>query len=381
MKIEALIVPALVLAGTVHAASAQEPSTGNETARDPGDSPLSTARIEGIAVGTYQSTSQDRVGGSKVNDEANGQIFLFGEMDMGPGTWGMEVRGGTTPHDDGVTSFYGEVNDTVGETLNSDGKGRFAVTQLYYSLPVAGGDLSMGLLDASGLLDVNQIADDEYTQFMGSPFVNNPSVEYPDFALGANYHVDFNDTFGYQVFVSSTGGLEDEDDPTYGNVFDVGESGKGVFVANELLWETDYIYGSLGAWYNGSDHTEFASPSRTDKANYGAYTSAGGDIASGQWVAWGGIANDKVSAASDFLGLAYSQPLGDMTLGMAVSRTGDSDDLPGRSAAIKQAELYLRIPVANSFYVTPDVQYVDNSGFDPDRDGALVAGLRAGLEF
>lgn len=88
-----------------------------------------------------------------------------------------------------------------------------------------------------------------------------------------------------------------------------------------------------------------------------------------------------MSAASDFLALAYSQPLGDMTMGVGISRIGDSDDLPGPTAATKQAEVYLRIPVANNFYITPDLQYIDNSGFDPGLDDVVVAGVRAGLEF
>lgn len=255
MKHKALVLSSLVLAGHAGISFAQQDATIEQLKESEADTPLNNARIEGIVIGTYQSTSQDRLGDEKVDNEGNGQIFLYGEMDMGPGTWGMEVRGGTTPHDNGVTSYYGEVNDAVGETLDKDGKGRFAVTQFFYTLPVAGGDLSVGLLDATGLLDANEIADDEYTQFLGTSFVNNPSIDYPTFALGANYQVDFNEHVGYQIFASSSGGLEDEDDPTYGNVFDVGESGKGMFVGNELLWNSDYVYGSLGVWYNSSDHT------------------------------------------------------------------------------------------------------------------------------
>jgi|GEM_PF-3004560 hypothetical protein len=49
-----------------------------------------------------------------------------------------------------------------------------------------------------GLLDANEIAADEYTQFLGTSFVNNPSIQYPSFALGANYQIDFTAYFGYQ---------------------------------------------------------------------------------------------------------------------------------------------------------------------------------------
>lgn len=194
---QATILAALVLASPVSGSAAEQRSAVPLDARQP-DAPENAARVTGILIGTYQSTSQDRIGGEPVKDEGNGQLFAFGERDMGPGTWSLEVRGSTTPHDGGVTSFYGEVNDAVGETLNSNGKGRLGSTQFFYTLPVAGGDLSVGLLDATALLDANEIADDEYTQFLGTSFVNNPSIQYPSFALGANYQIDFTAYFGYQ---------------------------------------------------------------------------------------------------------------------------------------------------------------------------------------
>lgn len=300
---------------------------------------------------------------------------------MGAGAWNLELRASTTPRKNGVTAFYGEVNDAVGETLNSDGDGRIAATQLFYGLTVGGGELSIGLLDATGLLDANEIADDEYSQFLGGSFVNNPSIEYPSFALGLNYRGSISKNLGYQVFVSSTGGLEDENNPTYNNVVNVGDGGKSVFVGSELLVNVGETYGSFGAWYNGADHTQLRNTVINNKDNYGGYISGGGVLGPGQWAAWGGIANAKVSPAANFIGAAYALDIQRATLGVGLARIGDSDYLPGKTNAIVQAEIYLRINVYQSFYVTPDLQYVNNSGFDPDRDGVFVGGLRAGLEF
>lgn len=339
------------------------------------------ASVSGIVIGTYQHANESEIDGQDVDDEGNAQLYLFGQMDMGPGTWNLEVRGGTTPHDNGVTSFYGEVNDSVGETLDSDGSGRIAATQFYYALPVANGELSVGLLDATGLLDANDIADDEYTQFMGTSFVNNPSIDYPSFALGANYLGEVSSNLGYQVFVSSSGGLEDEDDPSYSNVVDVGEDGKGVFTGGELLWQALGLNGDVGVWYNSADHSRLDNPASDDHDNYGAYASAGAPVGPGQWVAWAGIANEHVSAAANFLGLAYAQDIGDATLGAGIARIGVSDDQPEPADSIVQAEVYVRVHIIGNAYITPDLQYVENSGFDADRDGTLIAGLRGGIEF
>src|SRR5699024_2257063 len=86
------------------------------------------AHIEGIVVGTYQTASESRVNGEEVNGEGNAQLYQFGTLDMGPGAWNLEVRGGTTPRDQGVSSFYAS-NALAGETLDSNGDGRIAVTQ------------------------------------------------------------------------------------------------------------------------------------------------------------------------------------------------------------------------------------------------------------
>lgn len=370
-----------LLAGALWAtaAAAQDTDTTDQDA-----DMARNASVSGILIGTYQLASESEVNGQDVEDEANAQLYLFGELDMGPGTWFMEVRGGTTPQEDGVTSFFGEVNDTVGETLDEDGEGRFAVTQLYYGLTVGRGELSLGLLDSSANLDTNPIADDEYTQFLGSSFVNNPSIEYPSFALGAVYAGELSGNLGYTVLASSTGGLEDSADPSYDNVFDVDEDGKGAFLAGELRWNTASLDGNVGIWYNGADHSDLDDPfpsADDDEKNYGVYTSVGGDIGPGRWVGWGGLANEEVSAVANFLGLAYSQGIGaHMTLGLGVARIGASDDVPEPADSVVQAEAYLRIQVLEHLYLTPDLQYVANSGFDPDRD-TFVFGLRAGMPF
>jgi len=343
--------------------------------------PANNAHVSGVLVGTYQAAGESQVDGRDVNNEGNAQLYLLGDLAMGPGTWYLELRAGTTPPDQGVTSFYGEVNDAVGETLNANGHGRVAATQLFYQLPVASGDLSVGLLDPSGILDANDIADNEYTQFMGTSFVNDPTVEYPAFALGANYGGKLTHGLGYQLFVSSTGGLEDAEDPTYNNVVDVGEHGKGVFSAGELLWQAGGMSGDVGVWFSSGDHAALEDASDDGRDNYGVYLSGGGQVGPGRWVAWAGLANDRVSAAANFLGAAYSQTVGRSTLGLGLARIGVSDHQPEPADSIVQAEAYWRIRLAGRAYVTPDLQYIDNSGFNPDRDGVVVGTLRVGLEF
>ncbi|HET7315087.1 carbohydrate porin [Salinisphaera sp.] len=345
------------------------------------------AYLEGIVIGTYQATGESHIDGQKIDDEANGELYLFGALDMGPGAWNLEVRAATTPADHGVSSFYGS-NASVGETTDGDGDGRIAVTQLFYELPMGLGDLRAGLLDPTAVLDGNDVANTEYTQFLAGAFVNNPTIGFPSFVLGGAYQGNTPGHLGYKLFVGSDSGLQAEDDPTYHNVFAVGghRGGyrKGVFTGAELDWHADGYTAQAGVWY---DTGEVAPLGRTDggENGYGLYALAGTPLAAGRLEGRAGIANEDAQAAANFLSLAYELPLRfanrDTTLGVAVARTGDSGRLAFDSDPIYRAEAYWRINVAGSFYVSPDLQYINNAGFEAGRDDVLIGGTRVGYEF
>lgn len=103
-----------VVAGEAHHSDHADHETGTPGA----------LRFSGILIGTCQSASESMDSEADVNGEANAQPYLFAAMQMGPGAWSVEVRGGTTPQSDGVTSVFPEANATVGETLDREGDGR-----------------------------------------------------------------------------------------------------------------------------------------------------------------------------------------------------------------------------------------------------------------
>lgn len=344
------------------------------------------ASIEGIVMGTYQAASKSHVGGQDIDGEGNGELYLFGTLDMGPGTWNLEVRGSTTPRSNGVSSFYGS-NASVGETTNDSGNGRIAATQFFYELAVGPGQLRAGLLDPTALLDGDDVANDEYTQFLADSFVNNPTIGFPSFVLGGAYQGQATKNIGYKLFVGSDSGLQ-EDDASYHNVFAIGghRDGyrKGAFTSAELNFHANGYTAQAGAWYD-TGRTDQLGRLNGDEHGYGIYALAGIPLGTGRLAARAGIANDDAQAAANFLSLAYQLPVQfsdrDTTLGVAIARTGDSDHLAFNSEPIYQLEAYWRINVAGPLYVSPDVQYVNNAGFDSDRDGVLIGGARVGVEF
>ncbi len=343
---------------------------------------MDNAHVEGIVIGTWQAASRSSVDGQDVNSEGNGQLYLLGSMDMGPGGWVLELRGSTTPRENGVTSFFAS-NASVGETTDADGNGRIAATQLFYELPVGPGQLRVGLLDPGAVLDGNEVNDDEYVKFLADSFVHNPTIGFPSFVLGAAYQGTVSEGLDYKLFVSSDSGLEDPDDPTYQNVFAIRESGKGAFTAAELDWRLQDYSLQAGVWYDTAHQSRLDRPSEEGRA-YGFYAGLVGPAGPGLWAMRAGIANDEVQADANFLSLAYELPvqLGarDTTLGLAIARRGDSSHLPFDSEPIRQVEAYWRIHVAGSAYISPDIQYIDNAGFQ-DRSGVWVGGARVGVEF
>lgn len=338
------------------------------------------AYISGILAGTWQTASR-----SNVNDEGNAQLYLYGTMDMGPGTWNLEIRGSSTPKTNGV-SGYGS-NAMVGETTDANGHGRVEATQLFYQLLAAGGQLSFGLMDPTGVFDGNAIANDEYTQFLADAFVNNPTIGFPSFVAGGAFQAQLNDALDYSLFVGSDSGLE-EGDHSYQHTFDLDDKHaghhRGAFTAAELHWHNDQgVSVKGGVWYDTGKVAEIGSPTDTTRG-YGVYALASAPLAGGDVNARVGVANDHAMEAANFVSLAYQLPLGasnlDGTLGLAVARTGASDEIAGADP-IYQTEVYWRINVAGSLYVSPDVQYIDNAGFDSHNDGVVIGGVRAAVTF
>lgn len=344
------------------------------------------AHIEGIVTGTYQAATKSHFGSQDIHSEGSGQFLVFGSLDMGPGSWNLEARGSTTPHDNGVSSFYGS-NATVGETTNSHGDGRIAATQLFYELAAGPGQFRAGLLDPTALLDGNDVANDEYSQFLADSFVNNPTIGFPSFVLGGAYQGQASQNIDYKLFAGSDSGLE-ENGSSYHNVFAVGghrgDHRKGAFTAAELDYHDNGYTAQAGAWYD-TGRTDRLGSAHGGEHGYGFYALAGIPLGEGQLAGRAGIANDDAQAAANFLSLAYQLPVQfsnrDTLVGVAISRTGDSDHLAFHSDPIYQVEAYWRVNVAGSLYFSPDVQYVNNAGFDSNRDGVLIGGARIGLEF
>jgi hypothetical protein len=353
---------------------ADEPDTRHGAVED-GHKDLS---FEGGITLTGQHASDGRI-----DAELSASLDLVATLPMGPGLWTLYVEGNTTPRNNGVSSILGEVNTDIGSALDEDGSGRLQVSELHYAFSLASGELVAGLIDASSFLDASEVANDETAQFLGAGFVNNPTIEFPDYSLGAAWHYDATaDHPGLTLLLASSHGLADNDGK-YGQLFDLGDDGKGAFAAAEAYGYFGWGIWRLGAWSNTADHTRLDGSSDQEN-NWGLYGVADGGFGETRWNLRLGWADASVSESGDFIAITLEQPAGPATLGAGIARTGASSNLTGGDDSL-QAELYARFELTGGVQITPDLQWIRNSGLDgsgSSHDRSIwVAGVRAGYTF
>jgi hypothetical protein len=321
--------------------------------------PAQPIAVEGGVTAIFQA-SDDK----NINAELTTSFDLVTTLPAGNGKWVIYVEGNTSPRTDGVSSLLGEANADAGSALDRDGNGRLQVSEAHYFHPLGGGLLVSGLVDVTASLDNSEVANDETSQFLSSSLVGNPTIDFPDYSLGLVYNRETGENRGYSLALTSSHGLADNPNASYSQLVDVGADGKGVFAAAEGQWPVADTKLHAGAWINTADHDRLDGSTGTDQ-NYGVYLTVDGHLATDLWNLRAGVANDKVSQASQFLSAAFEHPFVSTTLGLGIAYTGLSDqDATPQLDDILQAEGYLRFTPYDSLSVTPIVQWIRNSGFD-----------------
>lgn len=303
-------------------------------------------------------------GDAAMDDELLGSVDLVTKMPTGAGMVVLYLEGNSTPRENGVASLIGESNGDAGSALDKDDNGRLQVSELHYARKAGAGKLTLGLVDVTGFIDTNAVANDETTQFLGTSFVLNPVIEFPDYTLGGVYHRELAEDTSLSVALTGSNGLADNPERSYSELTDVGEGGKGVFTAIEGGFPLASAQIGLGAWLNTADHARLDATA-TDENNYGVYSNIDFAVGEANVNVRLGWADDTVSQADTFIGVAAEMPTSLAPLGVAIGRIGLADDAEAPGADdITQAEAYLRFELHEQFQLTPSVQWIENTGFD-----------------
>ena len=319
---------------------------------------------EGVAVEAGTTITLQHATDSRIDDELLASVDIVSTIPTSHGQWLLYVEGNTSPRQNGVANLLPEANQDAGSALDRDGKGTLQVSALHYLHFLGNSAVVVGLIDPAAPLDNSDIANDETQQYLASTLVNNPTIAFPDYALGmAYFYKPDNSKFDVTLLLSSSHGLADNPNKSYSELVDVTETGKGVFAAGELVWQTGINTWRTGVWLQTADNA-YVDGSGNTANNYGVYLSSDHHFGQHRLNVRAGLANDKVSEAAEFIGLAVDHALGKNHAGIGYTHTFVSSEAGAGKGDRTQLELYYRFNLQENFSITPSVQRIHNSGFD-----------------
>ncbi|MDX1563413.1 MAG: hypothetical protein R3305_10830, partial [Gammaproteobacteria bacterium] len=212
----------------------------------------------------------------RIGEDRTASFDLTLERATTRGRWFAYVEANTSPNRRQASTVLAEVNADAGTALDPDRRGRVQLSELNYQLALTdGASVTLGYLDPSGYLDRSRITNDENVQFLGVSFVNNPTIEFPDYTMGVVYQ---RPARGKQpqinAVVTSSNGLADNPNLSYAQLLELSSGNKGVFAAIGTAWLNERGLVRIGAWINTRPHTTLDETSN-DSDNYGVYAVLG----------------------------------------------------------------------------------------------------------
>lgn len=308
--------------------------------------------FSGNSVFTHQTTNEIN---AETELSASGDLVITRKL--GAGEWLAHVEASSTPKSNGVSRVYPEVNEDAGSALDKNNNGRIQLSELYYTHSFRNRQtLSVGLIDLSGLFDQSRIASDETTQFLGSSFTRNITIEFPDYTLGVVHNTKLWNNLEWRSAIASSNGLADNSERSYSELARVSADGKGVFGITSASWQGNEWFIRAGAWLNTADHQSL-DMTEAGLTNYGVYALA--EHARGQHAAnvRVGSANAETSKSARFASIAYRYEWDKLTTGVAFGRTFSSSEQPDSTPGdTNHYELFLRYNLTPSLQLTGDVQ-------------------------
>ena len=345
--------------------------------------PASAQEPDPLHVWSTVNVVGQATGADRIPAELTGSVDLFADLLVGSAVIHAYVEGNTTPRAGGVSTRVPNANMDAGTALGGDGDGRVQLSELRVAWPTGGRTVAhVGLMDLTGFVDVSRIANDENLYFLAQPFVNNPTILFPDYTLGAVFLTRVSGIpDGRLAFaLSSSHGIADTPDASYGALFDVAAPGRGAFAAARLEWEGLRWRGSVGAWGSSGERTEDGGPGARALPDRGLFGVLGwhGDAQSLS----GRLGFARGPAATEaFVGLTWLATLGANAVGVGVARTPALPRVVDRSGS--HVEAFVRRDLWETVYLTSSVQWLSDALLPEGRegDGLWIFGFRLSATF
>ena len=281
----------------------------------------------------------------------------------------MHLEAASSPQKGGVAQVLAQSNADSGSALNAHNEGRAQLSEIYVDFQATPKTkITAGLIDATAFLDSGLISNDENTQFIATTLVNNPIIDFPDYALGVVLeHTLSSHLFG-RLLVSSSHGLADNPARDYSQAFEIGSDQKGLFLDTEVSYQAQALQLSSGIWMHTAPHEALNNPQNNDLKNYGAYLNAYHAFGKHALETRLSYANPEVSSGEAFWSLAYKYQNPKWIFGAGYSLIKTSNKVVDQryQSNPQLVELYVSYPMFKYWNLTPSVQYFENAVYNQD---------------
>jgi len=313
--------------------------------------------FSGGATATFQSSNDTRI-----KNEHTISVDLILNWKVGNGELYTYIEANSSPKNNGVSSVLPEANADAGSSLDQDRTGRVQISEFAYRLFIKDSQtLTLGLLDVTAYFDQSRIASDENSQFLGVSFVQNPTIEFPDYTLGVVYENNLSQQTILRAALTSSNGIADNPNVSYSQLVDVTDKDKGAFTILSLSHKTEKWLFRGGIWSHTEAHGSL-DENRLNEKNYGAYFLSGYREKNHGVNLRIGQANEAVSLAHRFFGLSYQYNKTPFVFGAGAAKIFFSDNVPsGTWANTYHFEAYLRYQISHKLFITADIQQLINS--------------------
>jgi hypothetical protein len=357
--------------------------------------------IHGSIVAYWQGANEPEIGGLSFNSSNGAGYAADLELTLQPlehGELYLRLHAGEGHGADKDLAPSGALFANLNTIADDNPDGQFMdLLEAFYTHKFLDGALSVaiGKTEPLRFIDNNAFANDEKTQFVGKPFVNNPVLdsenEYtPIIAVTVSPSASL--SLAALTASSSHGGRKDNWDNVQSQPFFAAQLAYSPKIGERAGHYRVY------AWDATYDHPELTHPD-SEKPGWGVGLSLDQEISEQVGVFARFAYNNKQvypmewfwSLGASLKGLLPTR--GDDVLGLGVAglvATGNLDRatadtgflLTGDNEGTEyHMEAYYRMAIAEHMAITPDLQYVVNPLGDSHNDDVFAAMLRAELSF
>ena len=316
--------------------------------------------ITGGATMAYLLSDDDNI-----NNELTFSSDLVFTWSLYQDSFYLYLEAYNSPKNNAISSVLPEANADAGSAIDKDLKGRIQISELGYRHFIDQSQfLTFGLIDISNYFDQSRIASDENTQFLGVTFVQNPTIEFPDYTLGMVYENAIQTDLVFRTAVTSSHGISDNPNLSYSQLININSDNKGLFLISSLSQHFgDWLFKG-GVWLNTADH-QTLNNSAADKNNYGGYLLTGYQVNEHGINIRLGTSKESISFAQHFIGVSYQYKQAFWAFGLGAAKIFLSDSISNSTNKdTQQLETYVRYKINSNFLITTDIQYLSNSNFN-----------------